>query len=71
MMDYVNNPEGSQAHEDALWFLGQHFGMSIEDIDAEAEILAARIGRKGKKKLAPKKSAEWTASEWNPEEGTD
>jgi hypothetical protein len=69
MMDYVNNPAGSEAHEDALWFLSQHFGMSFDDIDAEAEVLAARIGRKSKKKLAPTKTTEWDAADWEPEEG--
>lgn len=70
MMDYVNNPPGSEAQQDALWFLSQHFGMSFDDIDAEAAVLAARIGRKSKEKLIPKPQ-EWGAADWNPQEGSD
>ena len=74
MMDYVNNPPGSEMKRNAMWFLTQQFGMTLEDIDSEAQKLATQIGRKSEPPKALKKklkTAEWNAGDWSPEEGTD
>ena len=74
MMDYVNNPPGSEMKRNAMWFLTQQFGMTMEDIDSEAQKLAAQIGRTVEPPKALKKklkTAEWNAGDWSPEQGAD
>lgn len=74
LVDIANNPPSSKARMEAIWFLNQQYGMSPEDIMREADDMAVRLGlkkaapAKKKKKL---KTAEWSASDWNPEAGID
>lgn len=76
LVDYINNPKGSQMHQDAVWFLVNHFGLdSYDKIEAAADKLRVQMGlkkpdKKTKKKQKPA-TTEWDAADWSPEEGTD
>lgn len=51
LVDYVNNPPGSQMQQDALWFLWNQFGLdSFDKIEKEADKVRTELG------MAPKKS---------------
>lgn len=61
LVDYVNNPPGSQMSRDALWFLWNQFGLdSMDKIEAAADEVRASLGTKAlpakpKPKEAPAK----------------
>lgn len=66
IMDVANNPPGSQARMEAIYYLNQQYGMDPADIMEEADKVAIKIGRKKKVK-----TASWDANDWSPEEGSD
>jgi hypothetical protein len=47
LVDYVNNPPGSQMSRDALWFLWNQFGLdSMDKVEAAADEVRASLGTK-------------------------
>lgn len=63
LVDYINNPKGSQMHQDAVWFLVNHFGLSsYDEIEREADKVRAQLGmtkkQQKKQKVAQSPSQE-------------
>lgn len=55
LVDYVNNPPGSQMHEDALWYLSTQYGLdSLDKVEAAAEPIRKQLGSENKPKKAKK-----------------
>lgn len=55
LVDYVNNPPGSQMNRDALWFLWNRFGLnSMDKVEAAAEEVRGQMGLKVPPKADPK-----------------
>lgn len=55
LVDYVNNPPGSQMQRDALWFLWNQFGLdTMEKVEAAADEVRATLGVKPRPKKKQK-----------------
>jgi hypothetical protein len=58
LVDYVNNPEGSQMQRDALWFLWNQFGLdSMDKVEAAADKVRIEMGLKAPPKPKEKPPA--------------